>query len=242
MTNRPLAVVVCACALLLGCGTDSTDHASAGGPSAAAEERERVLTGEIVRGHVTYGHEVRTIRPCGSDDAAWAVDDSTTLWTLHQELTPNVQPYEELFVVVEGSWGPPPADGFGSDHPEALHVDRVLYAGLEGPACDADWDRFDFRALGNEPSWSAVAATGTIRLSRMGQADQLWTMVTREAAGEGVRYASDGDATLGPIELLVTVEPCRDTMSGAYFAFSATLRLDSEELRGCALLGMRPAG
>ena len=48
------------------------------------------------------------------------------------------------------------------------------------------------------------------------------------------------DRTAGPsgqIEIRIFDEPCRDSMSGAYFGLSATVVAGGLELRGCVLRG-----
>jgi putative lipoprotein len=188
---------------------------------------------QIFRGLAVHGNEVRSFRPCGSDEALWAIDPQGVLWQVHNELAPGSEPYEEVFAVVAGRPGPAPTEGFGAEYPGRLDIDEVLYVAREGFGCDTDLSGFDYRAYGNEPFWNVELSAAGLRLNRLGSAAQTWADVREQTIERDVRYEADGP----PIELTLVREPCRDSMSGAYFAMSARLVLDEEELRGCALPG-----
>jgi uncharacterized membrane protein len=165
------------------------------------------------------------------------VDRSGLLLKLHAELVPQREPYERIFVVLEGRREQAPTDGLGADYPGALHVETVRYAGFEGPGCDARWDGFRYRAHGNEPFWSAEVSPSGFRLGRLGEAELGWQDILEESGPEGIRFAGTGGPGRGTVELAISRAPCRDSMSGAYFALSAWLRLRDEKLVGCALPG-----
>ena len=224
--------------LSISCGADPSGKparaSSNGAGSRSFSDKTRSV--QIYRGYAVHGHEVRSFRPCESADALWVTGPADLLWKLHKELRPNRSPYEEVFAVVEAIVLPTPTDGFGADYPGGIQIERVLYVGLEGPDCRQDWSAFHYRASGNEPFWSAEVSDRRLRLSRMDSEDQLWHRITAEHTVDGVRYGST-DPTSIPMELTVSRRPCRDTMSGAYFAFTTVLRVGDEVLRGCALQG-----
>jgi putative lipoprotein len=188
---------------------------------------------QIFRGLAVHGHEVRSFRPCGSEQALWAIDPQGVLWEIHNELVPRSEPYEEVFAVVAGRIGPAPTEGFGAEYPGLIDVDDVIYVAWEGFGCDTDMSGFDYRAYGNEPFWNVEVTSEGLRLNRLGSESQTWTAVREHTVKNGIRYEGDGS----PIELTLVHEPCRDSMSGAYFGMSARLVLGAEELRGCALSG-----
>ena len=190
----------------------------------------------IFPGFVVYGHEVRSFTPCGSNEALWAIEPSGLLWDLHSELTRSQDPYPRMFVLVEGREVPPPSEGFGADYPAALQIEKLLYAGVEGPSCNENWRSFHYRVHGNEPFWSAEVSGSRIRFSRMGRNDLLWHNITWENTDNGLRYVGM-DSKMTPVEIAITWKPCRDSMSGSYYAFAAVLRMGDEELHGCALQG-----
>ena len=191
---------------------------------------------ESIRGYAGFGHEVRSLRPCGSEEALWAIDRSGLLWELHGELAPRREPYEELFAVVRGRLAPPPEDGFGAGYAGGIAIDEVLYIAREGLGCETDWAGFEYRAQGNEPSWSVVVSNDAMRLSRLGEPQRAWVGLRERHTGESVSFAGAGeDGT--PVELAIERAPCRDSMAGTYHALSATLRIGEERLEGCAVGG-----
>ena len=210
--------------LLVGCG--GGDHADEAGPTTV-----------IFRGLAVFGHEVRTFQLCGADSVLWAVDESGVLWDVHKELAPPSGPGAALFAVVDGRRGPAPVDGFGADFPGALVVTRVHYLGLEGPDCGFNWDDFQYRGVGNEPFWAVNVTADGMRLTRPGVDDLFWPAVTRIENGDELRFVGAGGDEHPIAELVVTPVPGRDTMSGSYFGWSATLEFDGEILRGRALVG-----
>lgn len=192
--------------------------------------------GESIRGYARFGHEVRALRPCESQDDLWAIDRSGLLWELHRELAPHREIYEELFVIVRGQLGPAPQDGFGADYAGGVIVDEVLYVAREGFGCETDWASFEQRAQGNEPSWSVVVSDGTMRLSRLGEPPRTWSGVRELRTGEISSFAGVGEDGR-PVELAIERAPCRDSMSGSYHALRATLSIGAERLEGCAVTG-----
>jgi uncharacterized membrane protein len=164
------------------------------------------------------------------------IGPSDLLWTLCKSLVPPEAPYQEVFVVVEARQRLAPSEGFGVDYSGGIEIEDVLYAGLEGPECDENWSAFQYHVYGNEPFWSVEVSDRHMRLSRLGSEDQSWNEMTITHLDDGMRYVNSDASTL-PVELTITREPCRDSMSGAYYAFAAVLRIGEENLLGCALQG-----
>lgn len=192
----------------------------------------------LLKGHAIFGHEVRSIRPCGQNDAVWAIDSTQLLWEIHRELAPGIEPYEEVFTVVMGSEGAAPTDGFGAEYPGSFIVDQVMYAAGEGFGCDLDLSRFHYRLSGNEPFWGLELVDTTAVLMRMGAPDQNWNNVRTESSGAGFRYVGESEKT-GSVEVSILEEPCRDSMSGAFHGYSASVSVAGETLIGCAIAGSR---
>jgi uncharacterized membrane protein len=183
-----------------------------------------------------FGHEVRTIRPCGAEEAVWAIDSTGLIWEVHQELAPQVEPYEEIFVVVQGHGGDAPTDGFGADYPGSFVVNRVLYAAGEGFGCGLELDSIHYRASGNEPFWTLLVADSAIQLIRMAEESQTWNAIRPVWTESGVTYLGEGGGSTA-VEVTISEGPCRDSMSGALFGYHATVVLPGETLDGCALRG-----
>jgi uncharacterized membrane protein len=206
--------------------------------SPPADTRQASPPTEILSGFAVHGDEIRSFRRCEADEELWAVDRSGLLWDLHDELALHREPYEKVFAIVEGRIGPAPKEGFGADYPRGLEITRVLYMALEGILCDLDLSGFHYRAQGNEPFWSAWVSADGIVLRMPGRENRAWLDINEQATDNGALFTGDGPA--GSIELEITDVPCRDSMSGAYFAYFARLSLDGEQFTGCTLKGTAP--
>ena len=190
----------------------------------------------VLRGYAQYGHEVRVFTPCDSAQPLWVVDSSQILWTPYRELAPDPADTAGLFAVVQGHPGPPPESGFGATYAGALIVERVLYVAREGYGCAAPWDRFAYRAFGNEPFWSLTIAADSITLVRPGEPERIWRGSRRVSAPDGFTVTA-GDPASGGVTVHLTAAPCRDTMAGSYFGHTAAVRVAGDSLVGCGLAG-----
>lgn len=227
MTRRSRCATALVAALSAGaCGRSDTPREEPASPVSATA---------VYRGHARRAHEVRAFVPCDSTSVLWVVDSSQALWAPYDELASDPADTTGRFAVVEGRVTAPPADGFGAGYAGALIVERVLYVAREGYGCAAPWARFAFRAFGNEPFWSLTLAGDSIALVRPGEVERTWH-VSRDSTATGLRMVGGNPATDG-IALLLRPEPCRDSMAGSYFAFTATVLLAGDSLAGCALKG-----
>ena len=97
----------------------------------------------------------------------------------------------------------------------------------------------EIRAFGNEPFWSVlISDAGGILYSRLGEEDVAFPYESPSyAARDALR------STIGPLEdsagehtiqIVISVEPCQDTMADTVHPMRAIVVVDGEELRGCA--------
>jgi putative lipoprotein len=200
----------------------------------AAEEEVQETTPQRFLGHLVFGHEVRSFRPCGSTETLWVTDRSGLLWDIHQELAPHTGPYEEVFFVLAGQRGPPLTEGFGADYSGELVVEEVIYGAWEGFSCDSSWTGFSYRAAGNEPFWTAEVSDRGLVVKRPGEVDLRWIELKEQLEGDAITLEGHSPAH-GSVLLEIVPAPCRDSMSGAYFGNSAKLLLGEETMKGCAL-------
>jgi len=200
------------------------------------EQNQPSQRAQIFKGYAVYGHEMRSFRLCGTGEALWAIDKQGILWQLHKELVPHQQSYAKLFAMVKGRRGPAPSEGFGADYVGSLLIEEVLYVAAEGFDCNYNWQQFSLRAVGNEPFWSATVVADDIKVTQLGRPVADYTIVTKQQAKQGTYYQAY-DMESRSMELTVITKPCRDTMSGAYYGLTARLKLNSEELTGCAIPG-----
>ena len=231
-----LSSVCVVCTLLvvmaLACGSrESSGERTSGGRAPATPAQPA----EILSGFAVYGHEVRSFRPCGTEESLWAIDRSGALWGAYEDLAFHNEPYEELFCIVEGRRMPAPVEGFGADYPGAVEIVEVLYMAKEGFRCDLDLAQFHYRAYGNEPFWSVWITADGITLKMPGSEDMTWPRVRAVEREAGAAYIGYGPGD--SIEVNIECIPCQDTMSGAYFALSARVVTGHHDFRGCAIRG-----
>ena len=63
-----------------------------------------------------------------------------------------------------------------------------------------------------------------------------WTDIRVTTVAKGATVEAD-DTESGALEVAIREEPCRDSMSGAYYAYRASVEVAGEHLEGCALHG-----
>jgi uncharacterized membrane protein len=188
-----------------------------------------------VRGHLVWGHEIRAFTECETGREAWVFNESgDELAEVYEELTAGT--YQPMFVEVRGVWEDAPTEGFGADYGEALRIIRFLRAENEGFGCRLDLDGVLFVASGNEPSWRVrVRQDGIVMRSMDAPGEVVFAAPGREGRAPLVSFESQG----GDSRIRVSLEQrrCVDTMSGARFAWAATIDIDGRQLEGCAAEG-----
>jgi uncharacterized membrane protein len=177
----------------------------------------RGLRGKAIMGKDGYG-----ITPCG--EQAQRI----------MEIAPDAQPFldtylkggaHEFFVEAEG-------EDMDNGHVRVTRFHR-LYS--EGPGCEAQLDPNAFVAWGNEPFWAASDTGGGLRLERPG-ADAL-VASNSEARAENGEWIVEGQTAKGTLSLRLVPGECRDGMSDALYAWSASAHFGDTELKGCGFPG-----
>jgi uncharacterized membrane protein len=177
----------------------------------------RGLRGKAIMGKDGYG-----ITPCG--EQAQRI----------MEIAPDAQPFldtylkggaHEFFVEAEG-------EDMDNGHVRVTRFHR-LYS--EGPGCEAQLDPNAFVAWGNEPFWAASDTGGGLRLERPG-ADAL-VASNSEARAENGEWVVEGQTAKGTLSVRLVPGECRDGMSDALYAWSASAHFGDTELKGCGFPG-----
>jgi uncharacterized membrane protein len=193
---------------------------------------------EIKRGMLTLEKGRKTFQSCGEVEELWVLDQAET--SLEKIFGSELRPdSSKLYIEAYGERGAaaddiPDAKGYAG----MFVLEEVLFATIEGAAraCDQPMPTYIVAARGNEPFWS-IEVDETQLIWRSPEAPKELTLQVEPAhyAEGAVRYiARGGDHEL---ELLLDAQPCRDSMSGDFFAYAARAVFDGEELRGCARVG-----
>jgi uncharacterized membrane protein len=194
------------------------------------------------------GHEVRSFEPCDGDHALWVVDETGgDLGRVYEDLTHEV--YQRLYVEILGTEGERPEEGFGADYGGSITVIALRHAASESLGCGWDLTGILFRASGNEPFWHVDIRADAILLNEMDSGERVFlpSSETNESlqpsGGDGLeqyRGMARGGPDVAPggsIVITFSEQPCRDSMSGAFFNFAARIEVDGRELSGCARPG-----
>ncbi len=190
------------------------------------------------RGTVTLTADSRTLRFCDEAVDVWLVDQGDpTLDDVYAKLAG--EPGTPLYVEVRGErMATPPGTAIPATFKQVFLLEELLYAGAPADAagCATGVPAYRVQARGNEPFWAIEIREDRMLLRQVGQATPLEFKMDETLGAEGtVTYggASGGHS----LELTITNNPCSDSMSGDYFAYTAEARLDGRTLNGCARLG-----
>ncbi len=251
--NKALArasalLMVAALASVAGCQRDDSaseaplpaaSGAAAAGPAVtapAAADTESSLA--IKRGIVSLTAETRVLRLCGQNEDLWLVQqDDLTIDDTYARLAG--EPGTPLFVEVRGERvASPPGTAIPATFKQAFVPEELLYAGVpaEGGGCTMTVPAYRVLARGNEPSWSVEIGSDQLLLRQPQEPapTRFSVQETQDAEGSVTYRGASGDKTL---EITVSNNPCSDSMSGEYFAYTAELNLGGRSLRGCARVG-----
>lgn len=188
------------------------------------------------RGHLVWGHESRSFTECGEERSGWVVNEAgDELVNVYEELTST--PYQRMFVEVRGTWGDAPAEGFGADYAEALTVTELLRAEGEGFGCRLELTGAQFIASGNEPSWRLQVRREDVVLRSMVSPDGTVFNDLRKSGDEPV-IVFEASGADGDIRVTVEKRRCIDSMSGARYAYTASVDHGGAVFKGCAAQGL----
>lgn len=221
----------------------STALSSASAPSAAAAEpvaaeppQESGLA--IKRGIAMLAQDRTTFRPCNENAELWMLDQSDG--TFAQEFAGEVQTGPAMLYIEAYGERAPVADDIAAARAYAgtFVLEQVLYAAVQGQVrgCDAPPGNYVVSARGSEPFWSVDVNDDAIVWRQPDEPKEiaLGPPQTQDAEG-AARYRASADGH--ELELLIDAQPCRDPMSGEFFAYSARAVLDGTAFNGCARVG-----
>lgn len=191
----------------------------------------------IKRGIMTLAEERTTFKSCDGTVELWVADQSpgqSTQMLMQDAQSAPVAFYAEAY----GERAPPAADPDARGYEGVFVLEELLYAAppAEVRGCEAPDADYIVSARGNEPFWGVEVTEQHIvwRQPEAPKEIELGPVQTQNAEGAVRYHASDAGREL---ELRVHAQPCRDSMSGAFFAYTAKAILDGKEFSGCARVG-----
>lgn len=203
-------------ALLAGLACDRPDAAPAPAldSAAAASAPDSSLTSRSVPGVLRWAPTLQ-LMPCGATSSLAITDPQGALQGLPVELRSDTSGVFVLLAL------------------DRTEVKQVHFATGEGRDCFLDWRSFDLRAQGNEPGWVIELNRTDMKLQRQGGASFSYTEVHTTIAPDGTRQSAS--AAGNRVELQLKPTPCLDTMSGAYYGWTAIATIGNEILHGCGM-------
>jgi len=236
------ALVLCACSKQEAPpAAPASDGASAPAPTAPAPAApSSALPAEsslaLKRGTLSLASEQATFQPCGEQAPLWVIDQTDGV--LHETFANESKPLE-LYVEAHGERTPVPTEvAAARPYRGAFILEEVLYATPPSDAhgCNEPAPTYVVAARGNEPFWSIEVADDKLTWRQPEEPQELVIDAVQSEDAEGaVGYT--GSAQGHTIEVFIEAQSCRDSMSGAYFAYSARATFDGKSLKGCARIG-----
>ena len=190
----------------------------------------------LKRGMLSLAAELATFTPCGEDGALWVVDQSDGVF--NEAFAQEPKPLD-LYIEAHGERAPAPTEiAAARAYRGAFILEEVLYAAQPGEShgCSQPAPTYVVMAQGNEPFWAVEVRDDKLIWRQPDEPKELTVEALQSEDAEGaVGYSGSADGH--KIELFVDQQACRDSMSGAYFAYSARASFDGKALKGCARIG-----
>jgi uncharacterized membrane protein len=236
------ALALCACSKQESApasGSTATDPTPIPAPFAAedtASEPPAESSLAIKRGMLSLASAQATFQPCGEQAALWVIDQSDGV--LRETFANEPKPLE-LYVEAHGERSPLSADITGAQgYPGAFVLEEALYAMplAESKGCNEAPPNYIVAARGNEPFWAVEVAADKM-VWRQPEAPKAIVVEAPQSQDSEGTVGYSGSAGGHTIELFIDALPCRDSMSGAFFAYTARAVLDGKALKGCARVG-----
>jgi putative lipoprotein len=204
-------------------------------PSSALRPPDRVYRGTLI-----LGEAVRSFTPCGEDRAIWAIDETGGLLAgIYNELADGGR--GAIYAELRGVISPPPEDKAALGYEATISVRELIRADPLGESrgCQDLRPGVDFRAWGNEPFWSIEMGPRTIALRQPDEPTlRIYPPALPNVEKDRIVFNSTSAMNVRD-RIRITLEPvpCRDSMSGSYASWSASVEVDGRTLRGCAVQG-----
>ena len=182
-----------------------------------SEEGGKETKEALVRGTLSMKTGSYVITPCGGGEPRRLTDSTNgELARIWKGIAGNMDAELYAEIWVQGH--------------QAMRVRRAAPKEIDG--CTETWGDVQVRARGNEPFWLAEISPSEVRWKTpQGELELDDPQLEADEENRRVWRASDDGRKM---EIVVTREPCADSMSGEILPLSARVTLDGTEYRGCA--------
>lgn len=221
--------ILSAC-LLQACSTSPNSQPVQDNVKASLDQPDSIKPQTFVlRGEVVVGHEVRTFKPCGSNQQFWLdlpADITQTAINL------SSVPYQSMYGELIGYLTPPSKTGYNGDYSARFKVENINIITAENPdRCQNAYS--PTKAFGNEPGWALKFGPNQLTLQTISNQKQSFSVThSRISANQRQYTLSDG-------ELVLQHELCSDGMSDSIYGWESSLEISTGSYQGCATLSNR---
>lgn len=189
------------------------------------------------RGHLIYGHEVRSITLCDNSKELWVIDQTEgAMKRISNEI--GRPPYTPIFIEAYGRVSDVPADGFGTDYEGAIILTAITHASRieDSWGCREKYDEFIFKGQGNEPGWTCLITKTGIKFSSINLEHPIIFPAPHPSHhGDATVFKSETENHA--LKVFINETLCRGTMADEIFGWQMELTLDGTTYRGCAKRG-----
>lgn len=232
MKTRSLVGVAALATLAAGCGGgESAEHLAR--DSAAAAQWNAADAGEPMRGIAKVTRTGWQFRRCSQPGVLrYLVDSTGTAGFADLASGLEVRTGDSLYMEIRV-----PPGATGPDLPVIL-VRRITRVN-EGGSCFGQPGEYFWRVSGHEPEWSVDVNAEHVVLTTPENPGGVSfdRSALRWAEGRRVYHAARRGEGERLIEVRIGRVPCRDTMTGAYSAWTAEVRRQESTRVGCAAPG-----
>lgn len=194
----------------------------------------------IKRGIVTLAAERSSFRPCNEQAELLMIDQSDGVLARTFAGEKDADGAAASLKLYMEAYGERSADvpATASGYAGTFVLEEALYAAPEGQTrgCELPAQNYIVGARGSEPFWSIEVTEAALLWRQPDDPKEISLPAPQTQDSEGaVSYVAAGNGHR--IELMIEAQPCRDDMSGEYFAYAARATLDGKKFTGCARVG-----
>lgn len=194
---------------------------------------------KVFKGLYIFGNEVNSFRDCADPTKVyWVEDESKKLQDAYKKSTGYLSyPYESVYVEVGGYLKGKSNIGYAEEYKNVLLVSDVIQ--VKQKSINVGCNGTEFTCLGNEPFWSLdiIPAEKIIALKDVGQ-EKTFAFPYKSPKVQGKVWSYEIlNERKDNLEIVITQEACSDGMSDRKYNYSALVKINGRELKGCALRG-----
>lgn len=219
-----IALFLLLCALLIA------------GAHQSKQRAEEAAKPEILnlRGYIYHGPEVSAFRKCDGIVEYWVTGNlGIDLWKIYSDLAP--EEYQPVYIEMKAQLLLNEPGVKRADYVGEVLVKEVYHLAYESLGCEME-KNYNYLLHGNEPFWNIIIDENRgVFIQQLGTEEIYATYAKPTKIDNGIQY--DLISGSSPITIKIREIDTYDSMSGAYYGYSAYVKLKDKVYYGTALLG-----